>query len=902
MSVSEVSPSLQLRSAEPHSAMADENASLLAACRLARIAVWRVECASGLVYWPDGEHSRDRRDGVRGVPLDEALTFVCEAHRERMRAALLACMREGTAFDFRVAVGDDARPVRAMGEAVRDEQGRIVRVQGAVQAIAEQVRVEDALAQTAARLTATFESITDALFTLDREWRFEYVNQEAERTLRLRRDELAKRSVWDTFPDVVSPERAQAVRSALLRGETVTLELHSRPLQRWFDLKIYPSPDGFAVYFRDTTERRQTEEKLRLLHTCLERLHDVVLITDAGVADGGTPRIVYVNGAFERRHGVQREHVIGLPADDMSGFDTDAHDVRRVYAALRRGESFRAEVVRSTLAKGDVWTEMQVVPVQNEHEETTHFVSVERDISERKRTDDQLRLQAKLLDEARDVIVVRDLEHRIEFWNRSAERLLGWTAEEVMGRNVNDVLRCDPASISQAFAATLESGGWEGMIEKHDRRGQVLTLESRWTLLRDDAGDPRAILSIDTDVSARRLLEQQFLRAQRLESLGTLAGGIAHDLNNVLSPIMLSIDMLKARIDDEDAHAILTLIGQSAERGADMVGQVLAFARGAEGRRLAVQTEGLLLDVVEIARKTFSKGIDIDVNVSPDCWSLLGDATQLHQVLLNLCVNARDAMPRGGRLTVTAHNVVLDAHYTAMHLEARVGAHVCIEVTDTGTGIPSELLEKIFDPFFTTKAQGEGTGLGLATSSGIVRGHGGFMRVSSTLGKGTRMTLHLPASVNGEAAAAVELPRSGCPRGAGETILVIDDESAIREVTKHTLEAFGYRVILAADGPEAIALYAERGREIDLVLTDMMMPVMDGIATTRVLRRMNPDVLVVAASGVAATGKAAEAYRVGVLEFLPKPYTSDVLLHALNRALGEQSGTKCTEGGTNAQG
>jgi nitrogen-specific signal transduction histidine kinase len=383
------------------------------------------------------------------------------------------------------------------------------------------------------------------------------------------------------------------------------------------------------------------------------------------------------------------------------------------------------------------------------------------------------------------------------------------------------------------------------------------------------------------DLTERKKLEQQFHRSQRMESIGTLAGGIAHDLNNVLSPIMMALEVLKMRFPGPENRELLDILRTSAERGADMVRQVLSFARGVEGRRMEVQIRHLVQDMEKIARDTFLKNIKVETNIPRDLWTVMGDPTQLHQVLLNLCVNARDAMPNGGRLTISAKNVNLDAHYASLNPEAKAGPYVFIQVEDNGTGIPPRILEKIFDPFFTTKEVGKGTGLGLSTSLAIVKSHGGFMRADSEVGKGTKFHINLPAQNEVSASASAEIADE-LPRGHGELILVVDDEASVRLITQQTLEAFGYRVLLAMEGTEAVAIYAMRKAEIAAVLTDMTMPVMDGLATIQVLRKLNPAVRIIAASGLTANSQIASF---GVKHFLPKPYTAETLLKVLKEIL-----------------
>jgi signal transduction histidine kinase len=416
------------------------------------------------------------------------------------------------------------------------------------------------------------------------------------------------------------------------------------------------------------------------------------------------------------------------------------------------------------------------------------------------------------------------------------------------------------------------------------RDGAEIVVESRWTLVRDERGQPKSILVINTDVTEKKRMESQFLRAQRMESIGTLAGGIAHDLNNVLSPILMAIDMLRLKTTDESSKKWLDVLRTNAERGGNMVRQVLSFARGVEGERVALQPKHLIKEIVKILRETLPKSIEISFRLSDDLWIISADATQMHQVLMNLCVNARDAMPEGGSISIKAENVFVDENYARMHIEAQPGRFVVINVSDNGPGMTQEVQSRIFEPFFTTKEMTKGTGLGLSTALTIVKSHGGFINVYSELHKGSQFAVYLPALAtagNVDAAAA----QTDLPLGHGELILVVDDEESIREITRGTLETFGYTVLTASDGTEALALYADKKNEIVVVLTDMVMPFMDGPATIRALQRMNPKVKIIAASGLGTAHHAGEGVLEGVSVFLNKPYTAEKLLRTLAEIL-----------------
>ncbi len=500
--------------------------------------------------------------------------------------------------------------------------------------------------------------------------------------------------------------------------------------------------------------------------------------------------------------------------------------------------------------------------------------------------EDKIREQAALLDQARDAIVVRGLDDAISFWNRGAERLYGFTAPEALGRRAAALLGYEASPLkAEAAREVLAHGEWSGEVPKRRKDGRVVTVESRWTLLRDAHAAPRAVLVIDTDVTEKKALQAQFLRAQRLESIGTLAGGIAHDLNNVLSPILMAAEILARRPGDERSQRMVATIESSARRGADMVKQILAFARGLEGDRVTLQPRHLVKEIEKIVRDTFPKSIELRTAVG-DVWNVVGDATQLHQVLLNLCVNARDAMPDGGVIGLTLENVRLDEHYARMHLDAKAGPHVVVSVSDTGTGIAPAILDKIFDPFFTTKEIGKGTGLGLSTSLTIARNHGGFLTVYTEAGRGTVFKLYLPASFEHEATAEDE---GAAPvEGRNELVLVVDDEVSIREITRETLESFGYRALTAADGAEALALFTQAQGDVAVVITDMRMPFMDGASTLRALQRLDPKVRVIMTSGLADAGVGSASGGGGPSAFLQKPYTADKLLRTLRGVLDQK--------------
>jgi len=509
---------------------------------------------------------------------------------------------------------------------------------------------------------------------------------------------------------------------------------------------------------------------------------------------------------------------------------------------------------------------------------------------ERAHADQRIREQAALLDKARDAIIAYDMDGTAVYWNKSAERLTGWSAEEMIGEKAREYLYTDEqrADLESCFATIEEDGEWTGELRQRTKDGEELVVESRWTLVRDEAGNPSSVLVINTDITERKELEMQFLRSQRMESIGRLVGGIAHDLGNLLVPILLGVKVLQQRFDDDSqVERTLSMIQKSAERGSDMVDQVLAFARGVDGERVTLDPGAIIDEVDKIIQETFPDRITVETEVDDALDTIVGDATQIQQVLMNLSVNARDAMPDGGTLAIEAENVELTEDDARRNIDAEPGPYVRITVSDTGTGIPDDALDKIFEPFFSTKPEGEGTGLGLSTAYSIVKSHDGFIDVRSEQGEGTTFRIFLPVTIV-ENEETEEEPDPDDTRGHGEVVLIVDDEEFIRDTAQQTLESAGYRAIVAADGEEALELMDDYSDAVDAVITDLRMPNMNGHELIDVLCERYPSLPIIAASG-ASDSEAEEPVEAGARKFLPKPFTAEKLYAALHDVLRTSS-------------
>jgi PAS domain S-box-containing protein len=640
---------------------------------------------------------------------------------------------------------------------------------------------------------------------------------------------------------------------------------------------------GTASIGDDVTERNRSEEKANRLAAIVQSSEDAVIgKTLEGI-------ITSWNKGAEKIYGYTEDEIVGRSIATLvpPGIKDE---VRRILDKIRIEEHVdHYETLRRRKDGKDISVSLTISPIFDTRGKVVAASTIGRDVSERKLAEENKRHSEELFrliaENVGDMIAVLDLEGRRIYNSPSYRSILG-DPESLRGTNgFQEIHPDDVARVKQVFQETVKTGIGQRIEYRFQRTdGSESTIDSKGSVIRDAEGVISQVIVVSRDVTEEKRLAAHFLRAQRMDSIGALAGGIAHDLNNVLTPIMMAIEVLRDKISDPAGQQILMMIDTSAKRGADIVRQVLAFGRGVKGERILVQLKHVVKEVVKIAGGTLPKSIRVKTDIPTDLWTVLADPTQMHQVLLNMLVNARDAMPGGGTLTMAAENVTLDDDCSRTHFDAKPGPYACIVITDTGTGIPRDIRDKIFEPFFTTKEIGMGTGLGLSTTLAIVRSHGGFINLESEMGEGTTFRIYIPATgvASGEAAAieAVVLPE-----GNGELILVIDDEAAIREITKETLQAYGYKAITANDGAEGVALVAMNKKRIKVVITDMMMPVMGGTATIRAIKTILPGVKIIAASGLSAKGEITTPVDPNVQAFLTKPYTAEKLLKTLAAVL-----------------
>lgn len=633
--------------------------------------------------------------------------------------------------------------------------------------------------------------------------------------------------------------------------------------------------------FQDISSRKAQSAEVRRLANRLVRMLES--ISDAFLALDRDWRISYVNREAERMLRSARGELMGRSVWEAFP-DAVGTELQRQYeTAVRTGDPARFTAFYPPF---DTWFEIHAYPSEEGLSVFFRNVNAEREAQEAlRRSEERFRMLARA---TTDAVWDWDLVARRGWWSDGMESLFGVLPEEVGPDSTPWLDRIHPEDrerVTRSVERVLEgdSSLWESEHRFLRGDGAYAHVQVRGWILRNDHGQAVRMIGGMRDVTAARELETRLQRVQRVESIGNLAGGIAHDLNNVLTPVLLSLGLLEAQVDHEEGRELIASMELQIQRAVGLVRQVLVFARGGEGPRELVHVGKAVDAVVGVIRETFPRSIELVLDMTPDPYPVRAAPTQIHQVLLNLCMNARDAMPSGGTLEISVENLPADSGASLSSVSDEKGARVRIGIRDTGVGMEPKVVEQIFDPFFTSKEAGGGTGLGLSIVASIVQAHGGSIGVESEPGRGSRFDVYLPA---GEAVEGpVASPRESPARGAGEWILVVDDEAAVRSVTQRILTAFGYRVRTAGDGEAALAVLDELGDEVAAVVTDLMMPGMDGSDLISRLSDQRPGLPIVAASGLHPDERTSEAIAAGAVRFLPKPFDTRELLSAVREVI-----------------
>ncbi|QYM80085.1 PAS domain S-box protein [Horticoccus luteus] len=910
-----------------------QHSQMRMAGRLAKVGAWSLSLGQRFCYWSEEVCALHGQPPGHQPTLDEVINYHAAEARPVIRQAIESCRQHGDPFELELqitAATGKSIWISTSGEAVRNQEGVITKIQGAVQDIDQAKRTELELSRShedLIKIVGILQEIAHGNISLEDLLKLvvkrvtDFLTVDGVSIELVEGDELACLAATGLLEPTLHGRRPRTEGPASIvlttlqsifwradrpdeRVDTVAtlksgvhalmlIPLHDGPIalgllqvgaqqvdafteSAFHNMEIVAENLSASMQrIRATEQMRRSEEQYRLLF-----VSNPLPMWTYNMA---TLRFLDVNDAAIGHYGYTRDEFLQMTVLDIRAPE-DSSELESSTKKLINAGHLRGLRMHRKKSGDIIAVEVSSEPVVLNGRPAR--LALAQDVTERRRNHARLSEQAALIDAAPVAIIVQDPNHRLKFWSKGAEHLYGWRAEEAIGKSLIELLQPEPSVYEEAIRQIEQQGAWSGEVKKQNKAGELVVVAGQWRGQKNDQGKIESILTIDVDITAQKKIEQQFLRAQRMESIGTLAGGIAHDLNNLLSPILMGVELLRMGPQNENTAMVIGSIERSARRGTDLVKQVLSFARGVEGARIAVKLNHIVRDVQSLIEVTFPKNIRCHTKLPLDLPLITGDPTQLHQVILNLAVNARDAMPSGGDITIQAEAVKIDEQYAVMSPGMTAGQYVCLNFIDTGCGMPPDVLERIFEPFYTTKETGRGTGLGLSTALGIVRSHGGIINVYSEVGHGTSFKIYLPVQVREDAEqSSGSSARDALIRGQGEVVLVVDDEVSILSITQQTLEAFGYRVLTAEDGAQAIGIYATHRDKISVVLTDMMMPVMDGPTLIVALKRINPRVLIVAASGLNANGYIAKVAAAGITDFLPKPYSAEALLKILHHAL-----------------
>lgn len=876
----------------------EANHLLRMAGRAAQLGAWRVGVGAESVWWSD-ETARIHGEPAGTQPSKTSgIDYYAPEDQDRFRKALDASLREGQAFDETLQIvtrQGERRVVRAVGEPERDTEGRIISVRGAFQDISELVAAREASVSMAGRLSQTLAHMSDAFYLLDQDLRVVYLNQRAGKILNTATGEvLGQRTVAGV--DDLAGMLKRAYDIALETGQPQTFEHFLDTSGLWYQVNCHPVPEGLAVYFRDITQARERDQQLRLLDAAVSRSNDVLLITDAADDAGpGDPKIVYVNQAFSRLTGYSAEEVIGKSPRLLQGPKTQRGELDRIRAALERWEPVRAELINYTKSGQEFWLEMDIVPLANDSGWYTHWVAIERDVTERKRTEAahrELSERVELIAQAsEDLIWDWDQRSDLIWWNRSFSRVFGF--EPAQSPTSLDVWRQvvhpdDQARVTDGLVKALNGDArhWEDEYRFIRADGAERIAVDRGYIIRDSEGKALRMLGSIVDVTERRELDERLRQAMKMEAIGQLTGGIAHDFNNLLTVILGNSELLHLRLEGQtDLQAYAEMTATAAQRGAEMTQRLLAFARRQVLNPQVIQVNELLQQMEQLLRRSLGEAIDIQLELKEGLWLTEVDPGQLETVVLNLCINARDAMPNGGRLRLATRNLgTLDDGVSPPSRDLP-GPCLRISVIDTGCGMSPEVLRRAFDPFFTTKDVGRGSGLGLSMAYGFASQSGGAVQIDSRLGRGTAVHLYLPRTLMAAPPSEPEASQSVVV-GGPEKILLVEDNDLVGQHVAGQLAEMGYGVVRASQATEALVRLMQQP-DIDLMLSDVVMPGgMNGQALADLARTRNSKLKILLTSGYADENCGVPSPQASaVYPLLRKPYRRQDLAHKLRQIL-----------------
>ena len=845
---------------------------------------WRFDLDGNRLSWTEGTFRVHELEPGEVPALKEALAFYVPEYRETLNRAVEASMIEGRQFDEiceLVTARGNRIWVRVIGTPVYGSDGSVQAVQGAIQDISDVRRAEARRDEAIFQRTHVLENISEAFFTLDEDWRFTYVNAQAERLMQRQRDGLLGRVIWDEFPKAVGSTFQKKYEAVLSDGRPRRFNVFYGPLETWYEVNSSAVPGGLAVFFHDVTKERRRSEQLRLMGQAVENLNDMLLVTDAASIDAPDgPKITFVNPAFERQMGYSRNEVLGQTPRMLQGPETSRAELDRIRAALKAGAPVRSELINYRKDGQPFWLELMITPVCDEEQRVTSFVSIQRDISDRKQAEQDRRISEErfrlVAATSSDAVWDLDLLTGTQWWSPGLTESFGharreeWTPdiwrahvhpEDLPGilKNEDDAMASGARTFFQEYRFRTGDGKW------------ALVLDSG-IIFRDDAGKPVRLLGSLSNISEKRAAEERRQQSERLEAIGQLTGGVAHDFNNILTVILGNAElMLDALPEKNPARRMAEVTVRAAERGAELTDRLLAFARRKPLAPEVLSLNDRLAPAETLIRRTLPESIDVEIVQTADLWMTEIDPGQLEVALLNLTVNARDAMPEGGRLTIETAHSWLDEDYAARHADVAPGEYVVLSVTDTGEGMDDETIAHAFEPFFTTKEVGKGSGLGLSMVFGFVKQSGGHLKIYSELGEGTSVKMYFPRVKHSPVQSESSPNGNGVLRGK-EQILVVEDDELVRDSLCNQLRGLGYQVREAGNAREALKII-EQPVTIDLLLTDVIMPGgMHGGELAEAARKLRPGLRVLFSSGYTENTIVHNGRLDPGVAFLGKPY------------------------------
>lgn len=874
----------------------------------------RMATALPLLIWtadPDGKLDYANRAFFQfiGQPEGEISSAlweltIAEPDRDRAWAAWRRAVEHGSAYSIEYrfpTTSGEQRWLHMRAAPAHDEAGRVLKWYGSGIEITDRVLAENQALRLANRLEVTLNSINDSFLALDADWRYTYVNDRAAAFFQRPIDAFLGNEIWEVLPSLLGSTLEQRMREVMASRVAAEFEYPSALFNGVLEVSVFPAEDGgLAIYFRDITERVEARERLQreearfraVTQTTADVVYDWDIVSGRIWWSRGLASVFgYDEGEseadealwIERLHPDDRERVVASKRTMVAAREP----VWENHYRLRHAHGHYREVDDHG---------MMIFAADGAPQ---RLVGGVMDVTESRRAAAKLAQQAALLDQARDAIVVCDSSGRIQFWNRSAERIYGWERASVLNRSLAELLYEDQQAYRQVVKEVRARGQWRGRMQQRRADGSLLTVEGHWSRVDGDAmggedGAPGAVMAINTDITEQLLLEEQLHQAQRLEAVGQLTGGIAHDFNNLLTIVLGNSDLLFDELPhDEELREMAGMIKIAAERAAELTQRLLAFARKQPLDPRKVDVNRLLLGMDQMLRRTLGEQVEIEMVAGAGLWTALVDQGQLENAVLNLCINARDAMPGGGWLTLETSNAFLDETYASQYLEVVSGQYVRVSISDTGTGMSPETVQKAFDPFFTTKAVGGGSGLGLSMVYGFIKQSRGHVRIYSEIGEGTVIHLYLPRGV-GRSDEDDRATRDGmeAPRGRGERILFVEDDDLVREHLVSQLRGLGYEVISARNGPEGLEALRQTAH-LDLLFTDVVMPGgMSGRDLAEAARLLHPDLPVLFTSGYNENAIVHHGRLDVGVQLLIKPYRQKDLANKLRKVLemGQSSG------------